>query len=99
MPLILAARGIDKANRDLIVRARRPVFEVHLVAQHQAIGGVDLQLVVVTEPVESRSPGDRTNGNLARLRRKQKRGQKQRTPADGAHGLGHSVIPRLNSVA
>ena len=53
---------IDHADLDHVVGSGRAVLEVHLHAQDVAAGRIELQLVVVAEPVVLRSGGDCADG-------------------------------------
>jgi hypothetical protein len=52
---------IDHAHSDAIGGGGRAVFEIDLVAEAEADGGIELQLVVVAEPVMPGSTGDRSH--------------------------------------
>ena len=57
--------------RMTVVRARRAVLEVHLHAEHVAAGGIELELVVVAEPVKLRTARDGAHRRqLFRLRQR-----------------------------
>ena len=49
---------INHADLDHIVRGGRAMLEADFVGEHKAVVGRELQLVVVAEPVELRSPRD-----------------------------------------
>ena len=51
----VACLQVDDAHRDAVVRPRLAALEVHPHAQHVAAGRVELQLVVVAEPVPART--------------------------------------------
>ena len=58
----VAVVQVDHADLDHVVRARRAMLEVDLHAEDVAAGRVELQLVVVAEPVEFRPSRDRPDG-------------------------------------
>ena len=52
---LVAVVGIDHSDLNHIIRLGRAMFEINLVAQHEAIVRRELQLVVVAEPMKLRA--------------------------------------------
>ena len=55
---------IDHSDRDVVVGRGRSMLEVDFHAEHVTAAGVELELVVVGEPVVPRASGERFDGNL-----------------------------------
>lgn len=62
-PAILVA-CVHHADFDNVPGPGGPMLEIDFVGQGQAARRIELQLVVVAEPVKLRSAGDRPDGNL-----------------------------------
>jgi hypothetical protein len=90
---------VDHAHSDLIVRLGTASLKSHLVPQHVAAGGVELQFVVVTEPMKLRPFGYGPNRReVLGSAQKQRRGGKglENTPARRDEG-SHKSIRQQNA--
>ena len=90
---LVAVLQIDHADLDHIVRRRRAVLEINLVAEHEAPARIELILVVISEPMKLRPARDRADGRKfflalrAERRREGSGGEGAKKGATGKHDV------------